>query len=71
MSKSSNPIDYWYQKYLAEKAKNDKMMENVVDADVYMTVFGDATLTFDNSKANLNQNEKVKIIVIKDEENNS
>ena len=33
----TNPIDYWYQKYLAEKQKNEQMMksaiETVIDGD--------------------------------------
>lgn len=31
----SNPIDYWYQKYIALKKKMDEMMKEAVEGELF------------------------------------
>lgn len=49
-------------------AVQEQMMKDAINAEVFLTVFGDATLTFDNTKTNLKLNDKVKLIIIKEEQ---
>lgn len=46
--------------------QKEQMMKDAVDGEVYMTIFGDATITVDNLNGDLAQGDKVKVIIIKE-----
>lgn len=64
-----NPINYWYQKYIALKAKMDEMMKEAVEGEVYLyhSYNKEATaIIVDIPKDKLG--DKVKIIIVKEDE---
>ena len=66
-----NPINYWYQKYLALKAKMDEMMNGAVEYEVGM--HGEPIkITFDKyvqRAKGIFPGDKIKIIIVKEEKN--
>ena len=66
---TSNPIDYWYQKYVALKRKMDEMMENAIECRVCTRDVHDGrSIDFDCEYPKpLKPNERVKLIIIKED----
>lgn len=46
--------------------QKERMMKDAVGGEVFMTIFGDATITVDNLNGDLAQGDKVKVIIIKE-----
>lgn len=68
----NNPINYWYQKYLALKAKMDEMMKEARNHFV-LRVLSDNTIKkmieLYNDEVDCKFGDKVRIIIIKEEKN--
>lgn len=63
-----NPINYWYQKYLALKTKIDEMMKDAVEFEVTDVGLNHLDLAlFEAERLGLNKGDKVKVIVLKED----
>ena len=67
-----NPINYWYQKYLALKAKMDKMMNGAIEGEVYKYdkfsyVKEKNSKSLTELLAKFNDGDTVKIIIVKED----
>ena len=60
-----NPINYWYQKYIALKAKMDEMMNGAVEATLDNTAYP-TRLWFNTYLSEYSNNDKVRIIIVKE-----
>ena len=69
----SNPIDYWYQKYIALKKEMDEMMKGAVERIVKEDAGGypyiDATELYDytEDKPLAKAGNKVRIVIVKED----
>lgn len=62
-----NPINYWYQKYLALKVKMDEMMRNAVEGELENPCFGIVYLRKNLLNEGYSDGDKVKLIIIKED----
>lgn len=63
-----NPINYWYQKYLALKAKMDEMMKGAVEGEIVQDLKGvNRVKSFSKIPEGLHFGDKVRVIICKKE----
>lgn len=64
-----NPINYWYQKYIALKAKMDEMMKTAVDAIVEnWNPDPKPEITIPLNPEEFTCGDKVRVIILKKED---
>lgn len=63
-----NPINYWYQKYIALKAEMDKRMKEAVEGEVENGSFGIVYLRKNLANDGYSTGDKVRIIVLPKED---
>lgn len=63
-----NPINYWYQKYIALKTKVDEMMNEAVEAEVESFSDMHPEVSVPLNPTVLKAGDKVRIIIVKEDE---
>ncbi len=61
-----NPINYWYQKYIAIKAKMDEMMKGAVEGEISKDNRGNNVLRVGLLNNGFETGDKVRIIIVKE-----
>jgi hypothetical protein len=62
-----NPINYWYQKYIALKSKMDEMMKETAEGEIIKDNRGNNVLRVGVLNNGFEIGDKVRIIIVNDE----
>lgn len=63
----NNPINYWYQKYIALKSKMDEMMKEAAEGEITKDNRGNNVLRVGVLNNGFEIGDKVRIIIVNDE----
>ena len=62
----NNPINYWYQKYIALKSKMDEMMKEAAEGEITKDNRGNNVLRVGLFNSGFEIGDKVRIIIVND-----
>ena len=62
----NNPINYWYQKYIALKSKMDEMMKEAAEGEITKDNRGNNVLRVGVLNNGFEIGDKVRIIIVND-----
>jgi len=62
----NNPINYWYQKYIALKSKMDEMMKEAAEGEITKDNRGNNVVRVGMFNKDFEYGDKVRIIIVKD-----
>ena len=63
----NNPINYWYQKYIALKSKMDEMMKEAAEGEITKDNRGNNVLRVGVLNNGFEIGDKVRIIIVKED----
>ena len=61
----NNPINYWYQKYIALKSKMDEMMKEAAEGEITKDNRGNNVLRVGLLNNGFEIGDKVRVIIVK------